>query len=600
MRFSICRGGSWREGNFIKKLLWRVSIARLLIGGAFFLIFIPFSITVVYFTHQIVKYNHTEQNVAETDDVNLIVLEIENRIQRIEETGWDIRYNSTLVSFLANDYASNVPKGYEQYLNFVHFLENYNTLERLDNSVNQRLFMVNDTIPEGFGCFHRISRIENKQWYKEFLAGEANYQWIFADTRDYYDHWQSKETQPDERFIFLNKIFSYNGKYIGIFAIEVKVDYLLQPYDMKNLYILQEQTQTLLHKPDAEILEHAGGVQNFIEALEKTGKEKIVNVMRKIEPLGLQVGTVSQPQSMNDLILLFESGAVAMLVGCLLLYTIFGILLYSSIDILRKGINNIQTSIFENKLIDEPDQLNNEIGQIVHQFNIQCRKIQQMISNQIKLETAEKEIQIRHMQSIISPHFFYNTLDVISASMILAGQEQIAEAVANFAKMMRYAFKADKIVTLGSELSCIESFVKLQKVCYNDQLEMRTEVDDCLKLIYCPKFILQPVVENSIRHGMRPDNKKLHICVRARIVDGEILEVSVEDDGTGMAPERLEELRHFIEDSSEVEDANLGIGLGAVNTQLKIHNRSQFTLKVMSKEDVGTVVILPIRINGGD
>lgn len=61
--------------------------------------------------------------------------------------------------------------------------------------------------------------------------------------------------------------------------------------------------------------------------------------------------------------------------------------------------------------------------------------------------------------------------------------------------MMRYAFKADKTVTLESELNCIESFVKLQKVCYHDQLELSMEVDDCLKAICCPKFILQPVVE---------------------------------------------------------------------------------------------------------
>ena len=107
-------------------------------------------------------------------------------------------------------------------------------------------------------------------------------------------------------------------------------------------------------------------------------------------------------------------------------------------------------------------------------------------------------------------------------------------------------------------------------------------------------------MENSTRHGLRSDDETLHICLKASIVDEDILELCVEDDGTGMTLERLEELRHSIEGASESEDAGFGIGLYAVNTQLKIHSGSSFTLKVRSKKDVGTAVILPIRINGGD
>lgn len=568
--------------------------------GFFLLVLVPIFISGVYFTHQIYNYGRREQIAGDEDAVNLIVQEIENRVRQMEEIGWNITYNSTLIDFLQNDYALNASQGYEKYLRFVDFLENYNAYNRLGSSVSQRLFMANDTIPEGFGCFHRISRIENKQWYKDFLGDDANYVWIFADTTDYYDHWTAKGISPDERFIFLNKIWDYKGDFLGIFAVEADVGYLLQQYDMEHLYILQERTQTLLRAPDAGTLERAGGLQNFIAALKSPDEEKLISVMRRIEPLEIQVGVVSPPQSVNDLILLFGGGSAVIFAGVLLFSAIFGILLHSSMNMLRKGIDNIETSIFENKLMEEPKRLDNEIGRIIHQFNGQCRKIQQMISDRIKLETAEKEIQLRHMRNIISPHFFYNTLDVISSSMILAGQEEIADAVANFGKMMRYTFKADKTVTLESELNCIESFVNLQKVCYHDQLELRIEVDDCLKAIRCPKFILQPIVENSIRHGLRPDGETLHICLKASIADEDILELSVEDDGTGMTPERLEELRHSIEGASESEDAGFGIGLYAVNTQLKIHSESSFTLKVRSKKDVGTTVILPIRINGGD
>lgn len=568
--------------------------------GFFLLVLVPIMISEVYFAYQFYNYERTEQIAGDENTVDLIEHGIENRVHQVEEFGNNITYSGIIIDFLQTNYSFHVHQSYEKYLHSVEFLESYSAYSRLGGSVNQRFFMANDTIPEGFGCFHRISRVENKQWYRDFCSGDANYAWIFADTTDYYDHYTAKWTSPDERFIFINKMWDYRGNFLGIFAVEVDARFLLQQYDVDCLYILHEQTQTLLRQPDGETLEHVGSAERFVETLENPDEGDLVSVMREIEPLGVQVGVVKRSQSMKNLFLLFGKGSTIIFAGMLLLSVIFGLLLHYILDMLRRCIDNIETSIFENKLMEEPERVNNELGRIIHQFNGQCRKIQQMIADCIRMETAEKEIQLRHMQNIISPHFFYNTLDVISSSMILAGQEEIADAVANFGVMMRYVFKEDKNVTLENELNCIESFITLQKVRYANQLELRIEVDDCLKGIRCPRFILQPVVENCIRHGMRTDGAMLHICLQARVVDGTTLELSVEDDGMGMTPERLEELRRSFEDASKKEEAGFGIGLHAVNIQLRLHSGNEFALQVRSKRGVGTIVIIPIRINGGD
>lgn len=163
-----------------------------------------------------------------------------------------------------------------------------------------------------------------------------------------------------------------------------------------------------------------------------------------------------------------------------------------------------------------------------------------------------------------------------------------------------YAFHEDKTVTLENEIHCIESFVMLQKVRYEDQIELKIDIEERDFALCCPKFILQPVVENSIRHGMRPDGGILHIHLRAKRVGERILEVSVEDDGVGISDERLKELLMTFHNVSENADAGFGIGLYTVNQQLKIHYGDECTLRMWSELGRGTVVILPIRINDGD
>lgn len=326
----------------------------------------------------------------------------------------------------------------------------------------------------------------------------------------------------------------------------------------------------------------------------------VISTEQGLDSLGIHVGVIDQPKSTLSLVLLFGGGSAIVMIGMILLTGLFGILLHSCIDLLHKCIHNIQASVLGEEPIFIAEPGNNEFSWIIHQFNYLGAEIKNMIAERVKLETAEKEMQLRHMQNIISPHFFYNTLDVIASSMVLAGQEQIADAVANFGKMMRYAFQEDKTVTLENELHCIESFVMLQKVRYQDQIELKIDIEERDFALHCPKFILQPVVENSIRHGMRPNGEILHIHLRAKRVKECILEVSVEDDGVGISNERLEELLKTFHNVSENADAGFGIGLYTVNQQLRIRYGDDCMLKMWSELGRGTVVILPIRVNGGD
>ena len=588
------------RGDSIKKLLWRTSIARILIVGFLLLVLLPTLLANFYFFRQIYAYILQQQSAADRDTVNLIAQDIQRRVNEVEEFTNNIVYNGLLINFLQVNYSARVNANYEKYLYFVEYLERYGAYNKLSNYINQRFFMVNNTIPEGFGSFYRISRIQKQAWYADLMESGADSSWIYADTLTYFDHITVDAVGEDNHFIYLRVVRSYTGVCLGIIATEVDVDYLLPSYDVENLYILHEPTGRLLQAPPGTELDGGGEVGNCQDLAMGIDSKGVVSAEQGLDSLGIHVSVIDQPKSILSLVLLFGGGSAIVMIGMILLTCLFGILLHSCIDLLHKCIHNIQESVLGEKEILIPDPGNNEFSWIIHQFNCLGAEIKNMIAERVNLETAEKEMQLRHMQNIISPHFFYNTLDVISSSMVLAGQEKIADAVANFGKMMRYAFHEDKTVTLENEIHCIESFVMLQKVRYEDQIELKIDIEERDFALCCPKFILQPVVENSIRHGMRTDGGILHIHLRAKRVGERILEVSVEDDGVGISDERLKELLMTFHNVSENADAGFGIGLYTVNQQLKIHYGDECTLRMWSELGRGTVVILPIRINDGD
>lgn len=594
----ICMFGT--RGDFIKRLLWRTSIARILIVGFFLLVLLPTLLADCYFFRQIYAYILQEQFEADGDTVNLIVQDIQRRVDEVEEFTNNIVYNGLLINFLQVNYSAQVNANYEKYLYFAEYVEHYCAYNRLNGYINQTFFMMNDTIPEDFDSFYRISRIENQTWYADLMESDGDSRWIYADTSTYFDHINVSAVAENERFIYLRVVRNYTGDCLGVMAIEVDADYLLQSYDVENLYILHEPTERLLQSPFKTELDGGSAVVSFQELVMEMESRGVISAEQKVDSLGIHVSVIDQPKSTWRLVLLFGGGSAIVMLGMILLTGLFGVLLHACIDLLRKCIYNIQSSVLGEETMLIPESGNNEFSWIIQQFNRLEAQIKTVIAERIKLETAEKEMQLRHMQSLISPHFFYNTLDVISSSILLAGEEKIADAIANFGQMMRYAFREDKMVTLENEIRCIESFVMLQKVRYQDRIELKVDVEKGDFALRCSKFILQPVVENAILHGMRPDGEILHIHLHAKRVEERILEISVEDDGVGIAEEHLEELLKSFQNISENADAGFGIGLYTVNQQLKIHYGDDFMLKMRSELGRGTIVILPIRISDGD
>ena len=226
--------------------------------------------------------------------------------------------------------------------------------------------------------------------------------------------------------------------------------------------------------------------------------------------------------------------------------------------------------------------LSEGMEQMIARINTQIEEITQ---KQESLRKAELAL----LQAQINPHFLYNTMDTI-IWLIEADRPQAAvEMVSNLSEFFRHSLsRGEDVITLGEEEQHVRSYLQIQQVRYKDILDYTINIDPALGEARLPKLTLQPLVENALYHGIKAKRGKGCIYVTARAEGRDIL-LQITDDGAGMSPERLEELRRAMEMGKRV-----GFGLATVHERLRLLFGSPYGLSISGSPGVGTTVTVRI------
>lgn len=211
---------------------------------------------------------------------------------------------------------------------------------------------------------------------------------------------------------------------------------------------------------------------------------------------------------------------------------------------------------------------------------------------EMQLRLAELEYQrelavkmnLKALQAQINPHFLFNTINTIAA-LIRTDPQQARILLREFATFYRQTLDSSmKDTSLDTEITQTLRYLGFEKARFgSDQILGEVDVDEDLKSILVPSFIIQPLVENSVAHG-RIENKPIRILIKGRTVDEQVV-ISVEDDGAGMAESTQEAAL-----SEKREHA--GIALTNVAERLEGYFGTNAGLEVQSEEGVGTRIIL--------
>ncbi|MBO2452508.1 histidine kinase [Actinomadura barringtoniae] len=237
-------------------------------------------------------------------------------------------------------------------------------------------------------------------------------------------------------------------------------------------------------------------------------------------------------------------------------------------------------------------------------------EVARWVSSQLELaeldssRTRLAEAEMRALRAQISPHFVYNSLTTI-ASFVRTDPERARELLLDFADFARYSFRNPRdFTTLADELRSIDRYLLLERARFGERLQFSVEVAPEVLPVAVPFLSLQPLVENSIRHGMEGARESFHIQIVARDAGAEAA-ISVEDDGVGMDPERLGEIlagpgggrdtgRARTTARERRAGAGAGIGLANVDERMRQVYGDEYGLTVETALGAGTKVNLRV------
>jgi len=216
-----------------------------------------------------------------------------------------------------------------------------------------------------------------------------------------------------------------------------------------------------------------------------------------------------------------------------------------------------------------------------------------LLSTQLELSELDRQtelatqMELKALQAQINPHFLFNTINTIAA-FIRTDPTEARRLLRQFGTFYRRTLEeADDLITLDRELEFVRTYVELEQARFGERLDVAEDVAEDAYTCALPAFMVQPLVENAVGHGMRPDGETLHVTVSARVSGGS-LAVIVADDGVGISADRL----------PNVFEPGFGKGLGIALRNIRDRLTGYFgpdsRLLIHSTEDVGTTVEMVI------
>ena len=188
----------------------------------------------------------------------------------------------------------------------------------------------------------------------------------------------------------------------------------------------------------------------------------------------------------------------------------------------------------------------------------------------LQAELAEKKLSMLYLKSQVNPHFLYNTLDSIRIQAQLNGDNKVAGLLLRLADFFRLSVKVDQpLVTLDDEVELLEAYMELMCARY-PQLCCEYDIDPDLGGQQVPNFILQPIVENSLLHGLKNKGYRGTVTVSAQAAEPGFFEICVKDTGAGFAPGKREAVDEMLRNYAKQPPKLTGNSVGLLNVQKRI------------------------------
>ena len=356
--------------------------------------------------------------------------------------------------------------------------------------------------------------------------------------------------------------------------------------DSSGMILSHNDASQLGTRPDNLIFSETDAP--FLVSTAKIDGEKSIIISTAFSPRSSLIGFSWRLVSIlpyDDLFHVLNQILDALLTACFTMIILAVFLSFFLTGHLTRSLKRLQTRLKDlgsgnlDSFLDSNPR--DELWDLEQGYNEMVQQICELLEKNRLEQEKKRELELTALQAQINPHFLYNTLDAIGWIAVMKGQNEIEQMVMELSRFFRLSLhKGDKKITIEDEMGIVISYVTIEQLRNPGKFDIKYEIEPEITGLLVPKIILQPIVENAIKHGVSQVRRHGMITVRGyRKGDDVYLEVS--DNGCG-----------FRQKSSHIHGS--GYGLRNVNERIQLEYGSEYGISVQSIEGEGTTVQIHI------
>jgi two-component system sensor histidine kinase YesM len=567
-----------------------------IIGG--FLPLILIGVYLIHGTNRLLVEQAENEEIQELDTVATQISELEGTLTTVSKYFY---FDSQLEEIAKKQYTDyqDMINDYKNYTNFLVYRQYYNKLIS-----NISVYMENDTIKGNLNFVQVDDEIRSEDWYERVSEEKSGIVWAYLPHKiDGYDH----------TLALCRMIKTKKSENVGALVIYIRPERFEE-------YIRDRAGDTFLVLNGGQLISSKRDNLSFKKIKEEMPDKTEEKWQKQItidgEEYIMTCETIQQKNSTDYLQVVGvrayrdilknankQSRKSIILSGISVLFAVTMIMLFSwsfsrRVEHFREQMQKAASGSFA---LEKKLEGNDEISQLYDYLNTMIHDIQKLLSEVYReklhaeqLKTSQKDAELKMLTSQINPHFLYNTLETIRMKARVNKQYEIEELVKMLGKILRSSIQAgEKEVEVKSEVELVEYYLKIQQYRFGDRISYSIAVEYGLENKRILPLILQPIVENSIIHGLegKEENGLIAIAVRK---ESEIMVISVTDNGSGIEEEKLETIQKELK-SRRFKGEHIGIG--NVNQRVKLKYGDEYGVTIKSEVGVETVVEIRLPLN---
>lgn len=453
------------------------------------------------------------------------------------------------------------------------------------------------------------SELVTKDWFKQFnkLQGYES-AWIVSQPTMIKSEQKNNPYQISVGRTLRDENLKIYG-YVIVTIMENKVNQVFEKlHGREEIMILDSSNHIISHHDGAKI----GELFQYSDHLMKNNSSNIFQISNRnyliaehnISFVGWKlVSIIPYKQAITQINSIFNKVFFVQFLS----FTMFLLLMTYLLRTITKPIGylgNIAEAVKRGNLsIRSRLRSNDEVGRLSESFNHMLDRVNEMIQEIKDTQERKRKAELAMLQAQINPHFLFNVLNSIRMKVLVKGDKDSAEMISSLSKLLRMTIDNNKeVITFREEVQIISDYITIMNMRQKEKIHVEISVDEEAYSERFPRFILQPIIENSIIHGLNQGAGM--IIVRSEFKEDRLV-IMIEDNGQGMHMETLSHLRSRLNQSNGIEQGshtnNKGfssLGLSNVYERMYITFGKSFQMDIQSSPGEGTKVILTIHKGG--